>query len=96
MYKMLALAGLFAAWFGSASADSPESKKFNLKHHERSINAYQAKMRNEGNETSKEFAAVVQGMKMGNYSYDLETARKVMREVYAHRLPHAPKVQNPQ
>src|SRR5690242_3326723 len=81
MYKA-ALAGLFIACVipSLALAKTPQEaqgKTFNLKHHEKRINAH-AKS---GKTLSEEFVRVQAGMKKGTYSYDLETARKVMREV---------------
>ena len=85
MKKMLALVVLFASGFAWLEAD------VNLKAHEKRINAYHAKMTKEGKTPSQELVDVLQGMKKGNYKYDLETARKVMQEVHAKRMPAAPK-----
>ena len=97
----LALAALFVSPVGAATpANAPRSKPvevanaktFNLKAHEKRLNAHHAKMTKDGkaNELSKEFLNVHQGMKKGSYSYDLATARKVMQEVHAKRMPAAP------
>ncbi len=93
MNKMVLATGLFMACFGSISARSmtvqeAQDKKFNLKHHQKQIAAYYAKV---SNKASLELRAVVKGMNDGNYMYDLDTARAVMREVYAHRMPQPPK-----
>ncbi len=85
MKKMLALVVLFVSGFACVNAD------VNLKAHEKRINVHHAKMIKEGKTLSKELVVVHQGMKKGNYTYDLETARKVMREVHAKRIPAAPK-----
>ena len=95
------LAALFVTCFVSVSADTPrkmtleeaKSKTFNLQAHEKRINAFHDKMTRDGkaNELSKEFVAVHQGMKKGTYKYDLATARKVMQEMNAKRMPTAPK-----
>jgi hypothetical protein len=85
MKRMLALVMLFVSGFACVEAD------VNLKAHEKRINAYHDRMKKEGKEPSKEVVAVLHGMKKGNYKYDLETARKVMREVHAKRMPAAPK-----
>ncbi|MCE5292998.1 MAG: hypothetical protein LLF94_00105 [Chlamydiales bacterium] len=84
----LALAALFVSPVMAAS--DVKAKTFNLQGHEKRINAYHAKMTKEGKELSKEFMNVHQGMKKGNYKYDLATARKVMQEVHAKRMPAAP------
>ncbi|MCE5292994.1 MAG: hypothetical protein LLF94_00085 [Chlamydiales bacterium] len=88
----LALAALFVSPVSAAIVPSRgvEAKTFNLQGHEKRINAYHAKMTKEGKELSKEFMNVHQGMKKGNYKYDLATARKVMQEVHAKRMPAAP------
>lgn len=91
MKKMLLSIGLLMASLGSLSAmtlQEAQSKQFNLKHHEKQIAAYHAKM---GEKASDALTSVVQGMKKNNYMYDLDTARTVLREVYAHRMPQAPK-----
>ena len=62
----------------------------NLKSHEKRINAYHAKMTREGKALSKELLNMHQGMKKGNYIYDQATARKVLQELYAKRMPAAP------
>jgi len=92
-------AALFVTCFVSVSADTPrkmsleqaKDKTFNLQAHEKRINAFHDKMTREGSALSKEFVAVHQGMKKGSYKYDLATARKVMQEMYAKRMPAAPK-----
>ncbi len=106
MHQMLkkqavVLAALFVTCFVSVSADTPrkmtleeaKNKTFNLQAHEKRINAFHDKMTRDGkaNELSKEFVAVHQGMKKGTYKYDLATARKVMQEMNAKRMPAAPK-----
>lgn len=75
----------------SIAAGEIKAKTFNLQGHEKRINAHHAKMTKDGRaqELSKEFMAVHQGMKKGSYKYDLATARKVMQEVYAKRMPAA-------
>ena len=90
MKKMLLAASLLMTLFGSVSAmtlNEAQSQKFNLKHHAKHIAAYHAKV---GKLASKELSTVVEGLKSGTYMYDLETARTVLREVYAHRMPKAP------
>ncbi len=77
---------MFVAVLFALAAVPAFAGQFNLQHHEKRINAYAEA----GKPQSEEFVRVHQGMKKGTYSYDLETARKVMREVYADRLPHAP------
>ncbi len=93
MKKILIATVLMMISLGSISARNmtlPEAQKrqFNLKHHEKQITAYHAKM---GKNASKEVHSVVEGMKTGSYMYDLETARKVMREVYGHRMARTAK-----
>lgn len=102
MHKMLMLTALFVTCavpgFADTKAKSPRNmpveatkgQTFNLQAHEKRINAHHDKMKKEGKELSKEFVAVHQGMKKGNYKYDLATARKVMQEVHAKRMPAAP------
>lgn len=86
MYKMMALVALFVSSFASAQAD------VNLKAHETRIKAYHDKMVNEGKVPSQEMVAVLQGMKKGKYTYDFETARKVMQDARPNHTPATPKM----
>ena len=105
MHKMLTLTALFVTsvvpGFADAKANSPRSmpievgsRTFNLRAHEKRINAHHKKMTKDGKAEplSKEFVAVHQGMKKGVYKYDLATARKVMQELHANRMVAAPKM----
>ncbi|MBS0634592.1 MAG: hypothetical protein JSR37_03920 [Verrucomicrobia bacterium] len=89
MIKAITLAAVAAGCFLPLHA-----QEYNLKAHEKRINAYHDKMKQDGKELSKEFLKVHQGMKKGAYTYDLETARKVMREVHANRMPKTPELPN--
>lgn len=89
----LAAVALFVSPLSAATVvpRGEKVKEFNLHGHENRINAHHAKMTKNGKaqELSKEFMAVHEGMKKGSYKYDLATARRVMQEVYAKRMPAA-------
>lgn len=88
MTKVMMLAAIAAGCFLPLCA-----QEYNLKGHEKRINAHHAKMIRDGKELSNEFLEVHQGMQNGNYKYDIETARKVVQELSAKRMPVAPQLQ---
>lgn len=74
------------------SLEEAKTKTFSLKRHEKLINLYYEQMVQEArqDELSEHFLAVHEGMKNGNYHFDLDTARKIMQELYPEKLPCAP------
>lgn len=100
--RTLVLATLFATCIVPAFADTkanfpakaavkkPETTT--LKGHEMRMNGHLEWMKKAGkaHELSQEFLAVLEGMKKGNYTYDVETASKVLQELYASHKPIAP------
>ena len=75
----------------SMTIEEAKTKTFSLKRHEARFSLYHEQMTAEGrqDELSEQFLAVHEGMKNGNYHFDLDTARKVMQEVYPERAPDA-------
>ncbi len=84
---MISSAPIIAEEQSSQTALAPQM--MNLKNHEKQFNAYFERMNSNGSfsSLSNDFLEVHQGMKEGNYMYDMNTMFKVFAEVYPHFAP---------